>query len=115
MMKKLTKQCSYFLLILVVGCAALGLPTPQSFNERLLAGYSGVTTVRAGGDALIVAKKISSADAENVQKQADNVRAGLDIASSMKDPTLASAKLNSTVAVLTALQAYQAYLETRKP
>lgn len=114
-MKRFLKQNIYILLALVVGCAALGLPTPQSFNEKLLAAYSGVTTVRAGGDALIVAKKISSADAENVQKQADNVRAGLDIASSMQDPTLAAAKLNSTVAILTALQAYQAYLETRKP
>lgn len=114
-MKKFAKQSSYFLLALIVGCASLGLPTPQSFNEKLLAGYSGITTVRAGGDKLIVAKKISSADAENVQKQADNVRAGLDIASSMQDPTLAAAKLNSTIAILTALQAYQAYLETRKP
>lgn len=114
-MKKFLRQNSYILLVLVVGCAALGLPTPQSFNEKLLTAYSGVTTVRAAGDALIVAKKISSADAENVQKQADNVRAGLDIASSMQDSTLAAAKLNSTVAILTALQAYQAYLETRKP
>lgn len=114
-MKKFLRENSYLFLAFIVGCAALGLPTPQSFNEKLLAGYSGVTTVRAGGDALIVAKKISSADAENVQKQADNVRAGLDIASSMSDPALAAAKLNSTLTILTALQAYQAYLETRKP
>lgn len=114
-MKKLLRQNGYLLLAFIVGCAALGLPTPQSFNEKLLAGYSGVTTVRAGGDALIVAKKISSADAENIQKQADNVREGLDIAASMKDPALAANKLNTTLAILTTLQAYQAYLETRKP
>jgi hypothetical protein len=109
------KRLSYLFLLLAVGCATLGLPTPQTFNERLLAAYAGVTTVRDGGDKLLVARKISSADAENVQKQADNVRQGLDLAASMKDPVLAANKLSTTVAILTALQTYQAYLETRKP
>lgn len=109
------KRLCYLFLLLAVGCATLGLPTPQSFNERLLAAYTGVTAVRDGGDKLIVARKISSADAENVQKQADNVRQGLDLAASMKDPVLAANKLNTTVAILTALQTYQAYLETRTP
>lgn len=104
-----------FLLLLVVGCATLGLPTPQSFNEKLLTAYTGVTAVRAGGDKLLEARKIGSADAENVQKQADNVRTGLDLAASMEDPVLAANKLTTTVAILTALQTYQAYLETRKP
>jgi hypothetical protein len=109
------RQYVWILALFVVGCAALGLPTPQTFNEKLLAAYSGVTQAREAGDILLNAKKISSADAANVQKQCDNVREGLDLAASMKDSTLATQKLTSSVAILTALQTYQAFLRARNP
>lgn len=97
-----------FVLAFVVGCAQLGLPTPETFNERLAAGYQAVTGARASALALLKSGQISAADAQNVQEQADNARAGLDIARATQaaDPTAANAKLTAVVTALTALQTY---------
>lgn len=100
--------------VLLFGCAALGLPTPTTFNERLAAGYKTVSAVRTEAIALTGSGYLSFADASNVQMQADTARAGLDLASQtyVKDPTGASTKLTTTIAILTALQTYVA---SRRP
>lgn len=106
-----------FLLMLyvfvVAGCAQLGLPKPETFNQKLLVGVSTVTEVRKTSTALLEAKKINSADHENIEQQADNARAGLEIARTLakSNPNAADAKLT---AVRTALTALQTYLATRK-
>lgn len=94
--------------MIVVGCASLGVPTPQTTNERLLAGYGTVTEVRATATDLLVAKKINVDDAKNVQAQADNLRAGLDVSRTLvaTDPKAADTKLTATIAGLTALRTY---------
>lgn len=95
------------------GCAALGLPSPQSFNERLAVGYASVTSARETATSLLNAGKISVGDAENVLEQTDNARAGLDIAREVHAtaPDAANAKLT---AVLTALKALEAYLGSQR-
>jgi len=104
------KRSSFLLLILLQGCALLGLPTPSTFNERLAAGYSTVTAIRQETLSLLNAKRISADDAQNVQSQADNARAALDVVglSFLKDPVMADTKLTATITILTALQAYLA-------
>jgi hypothetical protein len=74
---------------------------------------SAVTGVREAALTLLTAKKISADDAQNLQKQADNVRAGTVIAQSLlaTDPAAADAKIQQTRAVLIALQAYLAAKE----
>lgn len=100
-------------IMLLSACAQLGIPKPETFNERLAVGYSTVTAVRQTATTLLQAKKISADDAQNVQNQADNARAGLDIARTISKTDLkaADAKLN---AVHTALTALQSYLATKK-
>lgn len=100
-------------LALLCACAQLGLVTPQSFSERLAAGYTAATTVRSTTTALLEAKRISVADAANLQNGADNARAGLDIARDIHatEPGAAETRLTATI---TALSALSAYLETRK-
>jgi hypothetical protein len=95
------------------GCAALGVPTPQSAEERIVVTMSTVTGVREATLTLLAAKKITAEDAQNVQRQADNVRAGVVIAQSMlaADPAGADAKIQQTRAMLIALQAYLATKE----
>lgn len=90
------------------GCTTLGVPTPQTFSERVAAGYVGVTTVRDSATTLLQAGSITADDARNIQAQADNVRAGLDIARTVSsvDPTAADAKLQATLQILTALDSY---------
>lgn len=107
-MKRALQYLPYLILLLVVGCAALGLATPQTFNEKLAVGYGTVTAVRQAATTLVSSGKLSPDDAQNVQDQANNIRAALDIARTMNktDPIAAQTKLDSTIVVLQALQAY---------
>ena len=109
-MKRL-KQASFLLLLFIIGCASLGLPTPTSYNERLAAAYGTITTVRSEALTLLVAKKITPTDAQNVQAQADTVRSALDISHGLfkaGDVAGANTKLTTTLTMLTALQSYLA-------
>lgn len=91
-------------------CTMLGLATPETFAQKLAVGYATVTEARTVGTKLLVAKKISVADAENIQEQADVARKGLDVAReiSKTSPTAADSKLSSVTAGLRALQTYLA-------
>jgi len=89
-------------------CTAFGVRSPETFNERLAVGYVTVTTVRTTALSLLQSRQISVEDAENVQAQADNARAGLDIAVTLSgtDVTAAENRLAVSLTVLSALQSY---------
>lgn len=96
------------LLVLVTACAALGVATPQTFNERLAAGYVTTTAVRNATADLLTAGKLTASDAGNIGQQADNARTGLDLARQIHatNPPAGDAKLDAVVNGLAALQAY---------
>lgn len=95
---------------LLAACASVGLPTPQTFNERLAVGYATVTIVRDTATTLVTASKISPLEAQNVQNQADHARDALDLArvTAKTDPASADTRLTATLQLLTALQSYLA-------
>jgi hypothetical protein len=99
--------CAVFALLLGA-CAQLGVPTPETTEERIAATIVAVTAVRDSALTLLQAKKITPDDAQNIQRQADNVRAGAIVARSLVgvDSQAADAKLQQTRAVLLALQQY---------
>lgn len=99
-------------LLAVVGCQSLGLPSAETFNQKLAVAYTSVTSIRQTALVLLQADKITAADAQQVQAQADNARAGLDIARQIHatQPDAGASKLAS---VLTALTALQTYLDSR--
>lgn len=107
---KLARRCAYVLLLLASGCAALGVPTPTSFNERVAAGYTTVNAVIDETKALLVAKKIKPEDAQDILKQTDNAIQAIDLARVMGKTDLqgASTRLTATLTALTALQTYLA-------
>lgn len=96
----------------VLGCAALGLETPQTFEGKALVAISTVDEVTKSASTLLNARKISSADAENVIKVGDGAMAGIAIARTIakQDPAAGQARLT---AITTALAALQVYLATR--
>ncbi len=96
------------LLIMLAACAQVGLPTADTFNEKLAVAYGTVTQIRSTATDLLKAKKITPADASNVNAQADNARTGLDIAReiSKTDAKAADARLTMVHAALNALQTY---------
>ncbi len=89
--------------------------TPQGFDEKLASGYTTVTGIRDSAGIALDADKLSSANGENVLKQTDTAREGLDIAKDL-GPELGKDKLNTTITVLGALDAYlQNLLHQRGP
>jgi NADH:ubiquinone oxidoreductase subunit 4 (subunit M) len=96
------------LLFMLTACASLGLPTAKTFNERAAVAYGTVTTVRETTASLLVAKKITASDAQNVQNQANTAREGIDLARSVvaTNPGDADTKLTAAITVLSALQTY---------
>lgn len=103
-MRKLINRSFPFLFLVMVACATM----PQTFNEKLGFGYGTVAEIREVTAGLLESNVITVEDAENVQKQADNLRSGLDIARAMRDDPQADAdsKLNSVIMGLKGLQVY---------
>lgn len=92
------------------GCAQLGVPTPKGFNERLAAGYSGVTSVREATLALLTSQSISPQEAQKIQDKCNEARAGLDTASTLKGVDFQSAenRLTAATQLIVALQGFVA-------
>lgn len=111
--------CALLLLAMLTlhGCAQLGVPAPQTTDQRIAVAVASITAVRQSTQTLLVAGRISAADASNVQAQADNAIAAAQIARTIAptDPAAADAKLQSTIQILQALQAYLASKQGGKP
>ncbi|HEY4354886.1 MAG TPA: hypothetical protein VGN16_03990 [Acidobacteriaceae bacterium] len=101
------------LLMLAAGCASLGVPVPQDFNEKSSAALTTVTGVRQTNLVLLQAHKITRDDGQNIQDQANNLRSAIDVARSIHStqPGAADDKLTATI---TALEALKVYVESRK-
>lgn len=99
-----------FLCAMLVACAQLGLPTPDTLNEKIAAAQGSVTQVRTSATQLLQAGKISSSDATNVLTTTDAASEGIRVARTLsaQDPNAAQAKLVATMTVLSAIQAYLA-------
>lgn len=93
---------------LAVGCASFGVPTPETFKENLAVAVTTNQAVRETAVTLLATGKITAADAQNIQDQANVAREGLNVARSLSGSDLASAtgRLQATTAALKALQAY---------
>jgi hypothetical protein len=107
--------------LLLSGCAALGLQPAETFNQKLAYAYGQVTAARSGATSVVNAScpnpaafdsqacKDAVADGKHVQSMADEARKGLDLAKTYAaagNITAATAQLQLETAALSALQAY---------
>lgn len=92
--------------VLLAACA--GIPTPETFNQRIGAGYASVQAVAKTTTNLLTQKRISVGDAENVLTQAKLAKESLDLSRKIyaTDPAGGDAKLTAAIAILSALQTY---------
>lgn len=91
------------------GCAAIGVPHPQTFSERLAFAYTTHTAIQNAAAASLDAKDISRADALHVLKLADESRTILDaarLALDTGDPRTAEGRLALATSILIQLQTY---------
>lgn len=99
----------YLWLVLLAGCASFGLATPQTFDQKLAFAYGTHSAVQQGATQALADKTLSSTDAMQVLKLADESRALLDAARAAAkagDPTTANGKLLLATSILTQLQTY---------
>lgn len=111
-MKMIRYHLAGLALLLLAGCAQLGIPAPDSFNDRLALAYVTVAEVRSTTATLLTAKKISAEEAERVQESANVARQGLDVARVISKTDMTAAEGRVT-AIRTTLQALTAYLASR--
>lgn len=112
-MKSLNKAFFALLLpiVLLVGCAQIGLQPAQTFDEKVAYAYGSVTSLRLSAVNALNAGTIMSADADKVQTLADQARAFLDGARAVNaagDNAGAEDKLMRASIILTELQKYMA-------
>jgi hypothetical protein len=111
--KSINRALIALTVVLLTACTALGVQTPQTFNEKVAVAISSVTTVRETAAVLLTTEKISVDDARNIQNQANNARAGIEVAIAINATDPAAAE-NRIGAVLVGLNAITAYLTTKK-
>lgn len=94
--------------MIAVGCTALGITKPLTFNEQLSAGYTSVQGIATTADSLLKAGKITAKDAANVETQDTNLREALDIAAQVEqtDATSGGNKLTAAIAGINSLVTY---------
>ena len=104
------RQLQYlWVLLLVVGCATIGLTVAKNFDERLAYALTSHTAVQKATAKNLNDRLISSADADAILKMADDSRPFLDgarSASQLGDMDTANARLILATTSLTALQTY---------
>lgn len=106
-MRKLA--CLPILLILLAGCAQLGLEPASSLTDRIAYAYGSHTAVLQATTGALNAGDIKSEDAERVLKVADESRKALDaarLAVDAGDIGSAEGRLQLATALLTELQTY---------
>jgi hypothetical protein len=96
-------------LLLLAGCAQLGLAPASSLTDRVAYAYGSHTAVLQSATAALEAGDIGVEDAQRVLKVADQARDALDAARFAVDAgdiSTAEGRLQLAVSILTELQAY---------
>jgi len=98
-----------FVLLLIAGCAELGLAPADTFDKKLAYAYGVHTAVVKATTSALDAKTLKSTDAEQVASLSAQSRTLLDgalAASKTGDITTANGKLLLATNILEQLQAY---------
>lgn len=106
-MKALHK--SWIIVLLLAGCAGLGLQSAQTFEQKLAYSYGVNTAIREASTSALNAGSISSADMEHVLKLNDEARSLLDaarFAHGSGDVATAEGRLALATSILVQLQNY---------
>ena len=107
-MKRLHLFLAAFVLALLTVCASLGIPDADTFNKKAMVAHGTVAAIAKSATSLRAAGKLSDADRDNIVATLKNAEMGIDMATMVgkTDPAAGVTKLDTSIAVLTALQAY---------
>ena len=98
-----------FVLLLIAGCAQLGLAPADNFDSKLAYAYGTNTAIREASTQALTAHKITSADMEKVLTVNDQARLILDsakTAAAAGNTQDANAKLLMATSILTSIRTF---------
>jgi hypothetical protein len=98
----------------LTGCKTIGIHAPESFNERMVAGYATVQAIADSTALLLDAGEITADDARNIHTQATTAKEGLDIARQIHDSGDITSAEGRLQAIITGLTAVQTYLRSKQ-
>lgn len=101
------------LLLIIAGCAALGVAPANTFNKRAVVANTAIESAAATVTALYQNNKISQEDAQTAHDKLVQLADGLDLAIQIHktDPTSADGRLDE---IIVSLQALEAYLRSKQ-
>lgn len=102
-----------FLLVLMAGCAQLGLVTPETFTEKLAYAYSQNAAIRTSAAQALKTNAITKSDAQQVLQTTDTARAALDEARKFQGAGDTSTALGKLQLATSLLQTVQTFLNSR--
>jgi len=70
-------------LLILAGCATLGIPAPKSFGERVAAAYTGLSITNDTATILVNAGTVSKEDGREVLAKTKAARETVDTASTL--------------------------------
>lgn len=96
------------LIVVMPACTTLGIPNADTFNKRAVVAYSTIEGTANLDNTLVTTGKLSKADARNVLSQLQHCKTGIDLATQLyaSTPALGEDKLQTTLAILNALNTY---------
>lgn len=94
------------LIVLISGCASLGVPKADTFNKQIVVANGLVASAASTAETLLTAGKITQGEARDVVEQGTEARATIEVIRQLHatDPLAAENRLNTIIAALTALQ-----------
>ncbi len=108
------------MLVAIAACSTLGLPSADTFNQKVAVAQGSVTQIRVSATQLLNTKAIGVTDAENVLKQTDAAAEGIAVSRTLYTQVCpatapqpctspaASNRLAVATGILTVLQTYLA-------
>lgn len=112
-MKLKTLSLIPLLLMLLTACGTLGVPVPQTFNQKAAAATASVNAASQLDLTLLQARKITPDESDRYINRIEDVQHGIIVARGLRstDPALAQDRLDL---IIKALAALTAELESRK-
>jgi hypothetical protein len=106
MIRKILACSGLVLLVLITGCAALGVPKADTFNKQVIVANSLVESVAETARTLYSSGKISTEDKDAVYTAGTEARADIELLRQLHatDPLKAENRINTLIITLTALQ-----------
>ena len=98
----------------LTGCAAMGVYTPETFNERVVASYKTIEAAAVSVGTLLDSGNLGAADARNAHTTLATMKEAVDVAVQLQSSGDFSSAETRLAATITALEALEVSLRSKQ-